>query len=159
AGTRFRLFAQDPALEAYRDPETVWIASPPGTISPGPEDDRMYVVDAIDKHGPYEYPYLPPYRGPVFPAVLPSPEGHFDHLAIDSPEFRAAHMYATVRRVLDIWEDYFGRRVEWHFRDFRDRLELVPFIDWANAQAGFGFIETGYARDEQGEPRLHWQNF
>jgi hypothetical protein len=158
-GTRFRLFAQDPALEAFREPETVWIARAAGTIAPGPEDERMYVVDAIGKPRPYEYPYLPPYVGPALPPAMPDPDGHFDHLEIGSPAFRAAHMYATVRRVLDIWEGYAGHRIEWHFRGLRDRLELVPYVAWANAQAGFGFIEAGYARGEHGELHLHWRNF
>jgi len=158
-GTRFRLFAQDPSLEAFREPETVWIARAAGTVAPGPADERMYVVDAIGKRGPYEYPYLPPYVGPACPPAVSSPQGHFDHLEVGSPAFRAAHTYGTVRRVLDIWESYAGHRIEWHFRDVYDRLELVPYVGWANAQAGFGFIETGYARDERGEPRLHWQNF
>ena len=158
-GTRFRLFAQEPALAAFREPETVWIARAPGTIGPGPADDRMYVIDAIGKPAPYDYPYLPPYVGPAFPAVLSGPDGHFDHLEVDSPPFRSAHMYATVRRVLDIWEAYAGHRIEWHFRPTHTRLELIPYVDWANAQSGFGFIEMGYARDERGVPRLHWQNF
>jgi hypothetical protein len=158
-GTRFRLFAQYPALAAFREPETVWIARAPGTVAPGPADERMYVVDAIGKPGPYDYPYLPPYVGPACPPALPSSDGHFDHLEVDSPAFRSAHMYATVRRVLDIWESYAGHRIEWHFGAIHNRLELVPYIDWANAQAGFGFIEAGYALDERGVPRLHWQNF
>jgi len=158
-GTRFRLFAQDPALAAFREPETVWIARAPGTIGPGPMDDRMYVVDAIGKPAPYDYPYLPPYLGRAFPPTSSGPDGHFDHLEVDSPEFRSAHMYATVRRVLDIWEAYAGHRIEWHFRSTHNRLELIPYIDWANAQSGFGFIEAGYARDERGVPCLHWQNF
>jgi hypothetical protein len=158
-GTRFRLFAQDPALAAFAEPERVWIARAPGTIAAGPADERMYVVDAIGKPGPYEYPYLPPYIGPAFPPALPGAEGHFDHLEVDSPAFRSAHMYATVRRVLDIWESYAGHRIEWHFRAIRNRLELVPYVDWANAQSGFGFIEAGYAHDERGVQRLHWQNF
>ena len=158
-GTRFRLFAQEPALAAFREPETVWIARAPGTIGPGPADDRMYVIDAIGKPAPYDYPYLPPYVGPAFPPALSGPDGHFDHLEVESPAFRSAHMYATVRRVLDIWEAYAGHRIEWHFRAIHNRLELIPYVDWANAQSGFGFIEAGYARDEQGVPRLHWQNF
>ena len=158
-GTRFRLFAQDPVLETFREPERVWIARPAGTVGPGPADERMYVVDAIGKPSPYDYPYLPPYLGPALPPAVPDPDGHFDHLEIDSPAFRAAHMYGTVRRVLDIWEAYAGQRIPWHFRDRYPRLELVPYVEWDNAQSGFGFIEAGFARDERGVPRLHWQNF
>jgi hypothetical protein len=157
-GTRFRLFAQLPVLDAYREPETVWISRRPGTIVPGPADDRMYVIDAMGKPA-YEYPYLPPYVGPACPPAVPSVQGHFDHLGVTSPAFRAAHMYGAVRRVLDIWEGYLGRRIEWHFRGMFERLELVPYVDWENAHAGFGFIETGYGRDERGERHLHCLNF
>ncbi len=159
AGTRFRLFAQDPALEAYREPETVWIPSEPGTIGPGPSDDRMYVIDALDKPSPYEYPYLPPYTGPARSPVIPDARGHFDYLDVEDPRFRAAHMYGTVRRVLNIWEGYFGHRIEWHFARRLPRLELVPYVEWENAHAGFGFIETGYEADEQGRRQLHCLNF
>jgi hypothetical protein len=158
-GTRFRLFAQLPVLEAFREPETVWVSRPPGTIGPGPTDDRMYVVDPITKRAPYEYPYLPPYAGPAHPPAVPGPRGHFDDLDVTHPAFRAAHMYGTVRRVLDIWEGYVGRRIEWHFHGIRERLELVPYLDWQNAHAGFGFIEAGYGLDERGQRHLHCLNF
>lgn len=158
-GTRFRLFAQLPVLEAFREPETVWISRAPGTVGPGPSDDQMYVVEPIHKPGPYEYPYLPPYTGPACPPVLSDLRGHFDHLEVGGPGFRAAHTYGTVRRVLDIWEGYFGRRIEWHFRRLLPRLELVPYVEWENAQAGFGFIETGYEMDRRGQKQLHCLNF
>jgi hypothetical protein len=157
-GTRFRVFPQSPALEAYRNPETVWISGEPGTIGPGPSDDRMYVIDALDKR-PYEYPYLPPYTGPARPPVISDAAGHFDYLPVDDPGFRAAHMYATVRRVLDIWESYFDQRITWHFSRQFPRLELVPYVEWENAHSGFGFLETGYEPDEQGRRELHCLNF
>lgn len=156
-GTRFRLYPQLPVLEAYREPETVWVSRRPGTIAHGPQDDRMYVIEAMGKR-PYEYPYLPPYVGPVGPPAVPSAQGHFDHLDPTHPAFRAAHMYGTVRRVLDIWEAYLDRRIEWHFRGMFDRLELVPYVEWENAHAGFGFIETGYGVDERRERHLHCLN-
>ena len=62
---------------------------------------------------------------------------------MDTPEFAEAHVFGTVRFVLDIWERYFGRPIEWHFaRDYR-QLEIVirPEID--NAYAGYGFMEIG----------------
>ena len=158
-GTRFRLFPQSPVLEAYREPETVWIFSEPGTIGPGPSDDRMYVIDAIVKPHPYEYPYLPPYMGPTRPPVSGDADGHFDYLHVDDPGFRAAHMYGTVRWVLDIWESYFGQQITWHFSRRLPRLELVPYVDWENAQSGFGFLETGYEADEQGRRELLCLNF
>jgi hypothetical protein len=157
-GTRFRLFPQSPVLEAYRNPETVWVSPKPGTIGPGPSDDRMRVIDALDKQ-PYEYPYLPPYTGVAHPPVSPDAGGHFDYLLVDDPGFRAAHMYGTVRRALDIWESYFGQRIVWHFSRLLPRLELVPYVDWENAQSGFGFLETGYETDEQGRRELLCLNF
>jgi hypothetical protein len=59
-------------------------------------------------------------------------------------------MYATVRRALDIWEDYFGHRIEWQFEADFARLEMIPLIEWDNAQAGYGFIEFGFGRTPEG---------
>jgi hypothetical protein len=157
-GTRFRLFPQLPALEAFREPETVWVSRPAGTVAPGPADDRMYVIDALDKPSPYTYPYLPPYDGAAHPPAVPSAQGHFDHLEVGSAAFRAAHMYGAVRRVLDIWEGYCGGQIRWHFRSLFERLELIPFVEWENAQSGFGFIETGYGVDERGTRQFHCLN-
>lgn len=157
SGTRFRLFPQMPGLKAYREPETVWVSRPAGTVAPGPADDRMYVIDAFNK-SPYEYPYLPPYDGGAYPPAVPSTQGHFDHLEIGSQEFLAAHMYGVVRRVLDIWEGYCGRQIRWHFRSLFERLELIPFVEWENAHSGFGFLETGYGVDERGTRQLHCLN-
>ena len=103
SGTRFRLFAQSPVLEAFAEPETVWVSSPAGTVAPGPSDTRMYAVAPIDKK-PYEGDDMPPYRGPTKSPVLPDPDGHFDYLDVDDPGFRAAHLFGAVRRVLDVWE-------------------------------------------------------
>lgn len=150
-GTRFRLFPQAPVLTGFEEPEVVWVSPPPGEIVPGPADDRMYVADAIDKPEPYDYPYLPPYDGPMHPPVQPGPDGHFDHLEMGSVGFQAAHMYGTLRFVLDVWQAYFGHRIEWHFRDTYERLELVPWVDWNNAQCGYGFIEMGYRRAADGQ--------
>ena len=158
-GTRFRLYPQPPVLSSVRGHELVWVSPPPGTIGPGPADDRMYVVDALDKT-PYQYPYLPPYRGPRHPPVQPGPDGHFDHLTDSwSREFMAAHMYGTLRFVLDVWEKYFGGPLPWHFQEDRPRLELVPLVQWNNAHSGYGFIETGFARPAGSEALPFCLNF
>ena len=158
-GTRFRLFPQSPVLSAFQEPETVWVSPPPGTILPGPADDRMYVVDAINKPAPYEFPDLPPYSGPLHNPVYANRSGHFDHLEYGSREFQAAHMYGTLRRVLDIWESYFQAPIQWHFANTQARMELVPWLDWDNAQSGFGFIETGFGKDENGLTHPYCLNF
>ncbi|WP_229073411.1 hypothetical protein [Actinoplanes sp. DH11] len=154
-GTRFRIFPQPRFLTAadgsplFGEPETVVVAPPPGAVGSGPADDRMFVVDAVGKL-PYSQFFRPPFTGDRRPPVQPGPDGHFDHLDPDSREFSAATMYATVRRVLDIWEDYFGRQVQWHFESDFARLELIPLIEWNNAQSGYGFLEFGFGRTETG---------
>jgi hypothetical protein len=146
-GTRFRLFAQSRFLPAFSVPETVIVSQPPGLIKIGPEDDRMFVVDAIDKI-PYDFPgALPPQQtGPRMPSVPAGPDGHFDHLDPDSREFKSATMYATVRRTLDIWQDYHGGKIEWFFRGSFPKMLLIPAVEWDNAQSGFGFLEFGFGR-------------
>jgi hypothetical protein len=160
-GTRFRIFPQPRFLGAFSEPETIRVNVPPNAMQPGPADDRMFVVDAINKL-PYSFFFRPPYRSDKNPPVHPGPDGHFDHLDPDSREFSAATMYATVRRVLDIWEDYFGHRIEWHFESDFARLELIPLIEWDNAQSGYGFLEFGYGRRPGGgidHSRPYCQNF
>jgi hypothetical protein len=158
-GTRFLLFPQTPTLAGYGEAERVWVSSPVGTIGPGPADDRMYVVDPIEKPAYYDFPYMPPFLGAVNPPVEPGPSGHFDHLSPGSREFVCAHLFGSLRRVLDIWESYLGRPVEWFFRDGYDRLELVPMIDWHNAQSGYGYMEFGFMRTEEGANIPHALNF
>ena len=158
-GTRVRLFAQSHYLAHFQEPETVWLSPPAGSVMPGPADDRMYVVDPIGKQEPYEFPYLPPYRGPAHPPVEPDADGHLDHLDVNTREFVAAHMYGGIRRVLDIWESYFGRRIEWQFRQHFQRLELIPVLDWDNAQSGYGFIEFGFGPSQAGEAQPFCLNF
>jgi hypothetical protein len=149
SGTRFRIFPQPRFLNIIDEPELVYVSVPPERMLDGPADDRMYVIDAVSKL-PYSGIFRPPYGGQHNPAVKRGPGGHFDHLDVDSREFLCATMYATVRRVLDIWEDYFGRRVNWHFESDFARLELIPLIEWDNAQCGYGFLEFGYGRTATG---------
>jgi hypothetical protein len=152
-GTRFRLFAQSPSLARYAEPEVVWVSSPARSLRPGPEDERMRVLDAVDKR-PYDDLSGPPWNGSVYPAAEPDPAGHFDHHPIDSRAFTAAHMFGAIRRVLDIWEDYVGSPI--NFRSILEtptqQVELIPLVNMErNAQTGMGYIETGYlvAPDQQ----------
>ncbi|MEM7173156.1 MAG: hypothetical protein AAF530_23535 [Pseudomonadota bacterium] len=157
-GTKFRLFAQSPTLDDFKTPEVVWVSSPKGSLNPGPADHRMYVVDAIDKTH-YDSGDMGPYRGPKHDAVKPNRDGHFDHLDPADRRFWSAHSFGVVRRVLDIWEDYLGLEVPWHFEPFQSRLEIVPWVDWKNAQFGWGFMESGYGLDDRGEKRPFCLNF
>ncbi|MEW6543166.1 MAG: hypothetical protein AB1411_06095 [Nitrospirota bacterium] len=162
-GTRFRIFPQSRFLQAFKKPETIYVSPAPQAIKPGPADDRFYVLDAINKR-PYDQRHgrVDPYSGPVRPLLKPGADGHFDHFDVESRDFLVATMYATVRRVLDIWEDYFGRTIEWHFNLDFERLELVPLIEWDNAHSGYGFLEFGYDRLRPGVPdhsKPHCENF
>jgi hypothetical protein len=151
-GTRFRLYPQAPISPRWR-PEIVRVSPPVGSVVAGPADDRMYVVDAVHKDRPYDDDYLPPYRGAVNLPVQPGPDGHFDHLVPGTRAFETAHIYGTIRFVLDVWERYLGGEIPWHFAETFDRLELVPVVEWDNAQCGYGFLETGFAR--LGRPESH----
>jgi hypothetical protein len=158
-GTRVRLYPKAPFLSGFGEPEVVWLSPAAGTVQAGPSDDRIYVVDAVEKSTPYEYPYLPPYKGESFPAVEPGPEGHFDHYSVDSREFLAVHVYGSLRRVLDIFESYIGRTLPWQFRETYEKLELIPLIAWENAQSGYGFMEFGHAKDDAGAYQPYGLNF
>ena len=154
-GTRFRLFAQSRRLAGFEEPELVWISSPPSRIRSGPADDRFRTILPLDK-APYADDEEPPYRGAVLPPVAPGPDGHFDHIAPDHPDFLSAHMFGVARRVFDIWEDYLGGPIPWAFDA---PLELISWVDWNNAQAGYGFIETGYDINFRGELEPFCLNF
>jgi len=151
-GTRFRLFPQPPFLERYRDPVTVRVSSPAGSLGPGPADDRMYVVSPIGKRrpygivpGPYGTPflYLPGWDGPIRAPAVPDARGHFDHIPVETAQFEAAHAYGCVRWALDIWERYLGGPVRWHFERMFDALEISLLPQFDNAYAGYGFLEIG----------------
>lgn len=149
-GTRFLLYPQSPNTPGYETPERVWISDPQGSILPGPANDRAYVVDPLLPKQNYDYPYLPPFTGETRPPAEPSPDGHWDHIDPGSRAFLGVHVFGCVMRVLDIWQGYLGRRIPWHFEGTYERLEIVPLIDWENAQSGFGMLEFGYNRAADG---------
>jgi hypothetical protein len=150
-GTRFRLYPQASFASALVEPETVYISSPAGSVGPGPSDDRAYTVYPIGKTEPYGIGVdlragtllLPPWGGPIYPPAMPDPMGNFDTIELGTKQFEMAHLFGSVRFVLDVWEDYFGRRIPWQFeRDF-PRMELSILPSLQNAYSGYGFIEVG----------------
>ncbi|MEL6450002.1 MAG: hypothetical protein AAFQ19_01995 [Pseudomonadota bacterium] len=159
-GTRFLLFPQLPALDQQEEPETIWVSSPAGTVLPGPADHRMYVIDPVGKERAYGYypgpggttfHYRPPWRGPILPQAYPDAEGHFDHLTFGTFEFEQAHAFGSIRFTMDIWERYFERPLQWHFRDHYERLEILFLRGLDNAFAGFGSVEIGSYTLKTGE--------
>src|SRR5438552_11313665 len=87
SGTRFRLFAQARYLPAFSEPDTVFVSPTPEQIQPGPSDDRMFVVDATNKIRYGVNGNSPQWQGPRRDPVRAGPDGHFDHISIDSREF------------------------------------------------------------------------
>ena len=158
AGTRFRLFPS--YAEGYTEPELVEVSLPPGSIGPGPSDAWMYARNPISKGEPYDPPfYVPPYNGPIYPPAIPGRRGHFDEIAFGTEQFLAAHTYGTVRLVLDIWEHYLARPIVWWHADVIPRVELIPTVQWQNAQSGPGFIEMGQEPDSIGRLQPFCLNF
>ena len=151
-GTRFKLYPQLPSLDQQHEPETVWVSSPAGSLKPGPADHRMYVIDPVGKEKAYGYypgpagstfHYRPPWPGQILEMAYPDPDGHFDHLDVDTFQFQQAHAFGSIRFTMDIWERYFERPLEWHFQDYYDQLEILFLRGLDNAFAGFGSIEIG----------------
>ena len=134
-GTRFLLYPQSPSTPGYSKPELVWISAAPDTILPGPQNDRMYVVEPLGHKDPYQYPYLPPFAGPRRPPTEPGPDRHWDHIRPDDPALLGEHLFGCIARVMDVWEGYLGHRVRWHFADSYERLEIIPFVEWDNAHS------------------------
>lgn len=149
AGTRFRLYPQPYFLDNFAEPETIEVSSPAGSLAPGPADDRMYTIFPIDKKEPFGIApdgsavLTPPWTGDIEAPAMPDPEGHFDHLEPGTPQFETAHLFGTVRFVMDIWEDYFGRKIPWQSDGTYERMELTILPSLENAYSGFGFIEMG----------------
>jgi hypothetical protein len=148
-GTRFRLFPS--YAEGFAEPEVVEVSLPPGMVRAGPRDPWMYALNPVRKEAPYDPPFdVPPYRGPVYPPALPGVDGHFDNISFGTEQFLSAHLYGTVRWTLDVWEQFLSRRVVWLDAAAHPRLELVPVVQWPNAQSGTGFLETGLKPDRTG---------
>ncbi len=147
-GTRFLVYPKPRHLPPIGDPEIVHVNAVAGTIEAGPQDERIYVVDARNKRPYPQHPRrpgdLPPFAGPRFPPARPDAAGHFDHIGPDDPAFRSATVFATVRCVLEIWETYFGRRLPWHFRETYQRLEVIPCVPVDNAASRYGYVEFGF---------------
>jgi hypothetical protein len=168
SGTRFLLYPQAPIINPDGDPDVVVVSCPAGSVGPGPEDDRMYAISPVEKWPPYgprtgrsgqTYLHLPPWKGEIFPPPMPDEDGHFDHLDPDSREFQAAHLFGCVRFVLDVWEGYFGHRIDWHFGDAFEKMELVNLPEYDNGHIGYGFLEVGSNLTRDGVYTLDCTNF
>ena len=52
-GVRFRLFPKPPYAHPEWPPETISVSGPPGSIGPGPADERMRLIYPVDKRYSY----------------------------------------------------------------------------------------------------------
>lgn len=157
---RVRIYPQSP-LGGPARLETIALSLRAGEVGPGPQDARIYTLDAPTKrpYGAGPRRALPPWQGPVGPAAIPSPDGHLDGLRPGDPGFRLAHLYGCVRFALDVWEGYLGAPIPWHFGRRLDRLELVALRGWQNAHMGYGFLEVGAFDLEDGTVSDYCLNF
>jgi hypothetical protein len=167
-GVKFRLFPKPPSLHPDRPPETIHIASRPGLIGTGPNDDRMYLLRPIGKERPYgavqtqrygELLELPPWRGNIAAPISPDSNGHFDHVSLGQPGFEEAHVFGSARFVMDVWQHYAGQRIDWHFSPTFQRLEISILPDLNNAHAGYGYMEIGAYHTEEGSALPYALNF
>lgn len=157
-GTRFLVYPQPPFVPGYERPELVWLPIAPGQIAPGPGSRRVYVRDPLQSKTPYCTPYLPPFSGQCHAPAEPGPDGHFDHLVPGTRPFIAAHAFACAHRTLEVCEGYVGSSLPWFFEPYYERLEIIPRVEWNNAQSGFGFLELG-EDDSDAEPFPFALNF
>ncbi len=151
-GTRFKLYPQSPVLAAYREPITVELSPPAGSLGLGPHDGRMCVIRPLGKSDSYGQELmrggvgrrsLPPWRGDVAPPALPGPDGSFANLEPADPTFDQAHAFACVRLALDVWESYLGAPVPWYFG--RRVLEIgLLGENYDNGEVGRGWLELGH---------------
>jgi hypothetical protein len=158
-GTRFRLFVQSPFAEAGDEPEIVTVSSPRGTVGAGPSDERMFVIEPVGKKWPYgvnraplgtPFVYLPQWKGRRVAPAAPDEDGNFDYLTPDMPGFEAAHAFGSVRFTLDVWENYLGEPLDWHFSESFEKLEISILPQWDNARYGYGFLEIGSQFEKDG---------
>ena len=152
-GTRFKIFAHSRAVGFT--PERVYVDAAPGSITPGPADAAIDVIDARDKVSYYSdvtgklrarprFPYPP--DGPrATPPVAPR-RGHFDHLEPPAWQFSAAMVYAVVRTTLSVWSHFFEvETIPWHFvAQAGPILQVHPRVRCANGWSGNGFLEFGF---------------
>lgn len=151
-GTRFKVLTQPRFLSGFEHPEQIWVSTRPSEIQPGPCDRRLSIIDAIGKSHTKGFEYIA-HQGAVVPPAHSSTDGHFDHLPVNDPAYRAVNVYGSIRRVLDIWEAYLERETVWHFAETSSVLQVTPFVDWNNAQFAWGFTEMGWEPNSDNSDR------
>ena len=61
--------------------------------------------------------------------------------------------------MLDVWQRYAGRRIDWHFARAFERLEISILPSLNNAHAGYGYMEIGAYHADAGAALPYALNF
>lgn len=126
--------------------ESVCLSSNPVEVGVGPSDDELVVVNTVNKR-PFAEHEPAIIRSELAQPFVPKSELDLNISAGDTEKFCCVHMFGSVRRALDVWETYFGFKLT---TPHQNKIQLIPFVDWNNAQAGDRFIETGFQVSDEG---------
>ena len=160
-GTRFRLFPQPRFLSAFRNPETVHIELA-ARVRPGRARRRSDVRRRCNQQGSVR-----PVQRTTVSRRAESGGGPRTGRPLRSPRPRQPGVLVR-HHVRDGETD--ARNLGGLLRPFHPMalrselrsLEMIPLIDWDNAQTGFGFLEFGFGRTLSGgidRTRPYCQNF
>ena len=167
-GVRFRLFPKPPYVHPEWPPETIAVSDPPGSIGPGPADERIHIVNPIGKRfaygvnpGPLGTPQLdlPPWKGPASPPVCPDAEVisiTFLWARRNSPRRMCSARSGSCSTSGSAISA--GGSSGISPRDYR-RLEIVILPGLNNAYAGYGFMEVGAHHFPDGSHAPYALNF
>ena len=149
-GTWFLLFPQAPVLAPYHRPERIQVSPPPGSIGPGPRDERAYVSDAIGEPHTLRLSLSTAMDRPRSRAGPAQPPGAFRSFGARRPRLcrgPSVRLRPTDARHLG---GLFRRADSWHFARDYPSIELIPLVEWDNAQSGYGFVGRAGAENLEG---------
>ncbi len=119
----------------------------------------MCAIRVLDKE-PYDYPYLPPFVGEVFPPAEAGFDGHFDQLSAQlAPVPVGARLCLGQPGAGHLGKLSRHDRSSGISRETYERLEIIPWVDWNNAQSGYGYLELGRERGIDGRNHPYALNF
>ncbi len=151
-GVRSRLYPKPPYVHPEWPPETVTVSGDPGAIAPGPADERMHVLNPINKRiayganiGPLGTPFinLPPWKGADSSTRTAGRDGNFDRIPKgprNSPRRTCSAVSASCSTSGRTTSAVASSGI--FARDF-PRLEIVISPEINNSYAGYGYLEVG----------------
>ncbi|MBX2836838.1 MAG: hypothetical protein KTR35_08280 [Gammaproteobacteria bacterium] len=146
SGIWVNLYPVGPFGDGKTQSESVCLSSVPQLMGVGPSDDELVVINSAHKR-PFAEHEPPIIRGELAEPFVPRTEADLQFVDEGTEHFCCVHMFGSVRRALDVWETYFGYKLTGRRQK---KIQLIPFVDWNNAQAGDRFIETGFQVSDEG---------